>query len=410
MDARLVITEYRNLIMGFLFEDNSLYEVHSFDENNYLGQICVARVENLVSNLDAAFVSVSPEENCYYSLTENKNRHIPLSTKKQNKISEGDLLLVQVSGESIRNKKMKATADLTLAGNYVVVNRTGTVGVSSKIKEEEKRSALKELVSSTILEQSDMENGHFGAVVRTRSKDAAPEEITKETIKLLCKLKEIIHLSRYRNAHSVLYKNEAGYIRLIRQELLSRYENLEVVTDIPSVYDTLSSIMKEEEKAFSNAKLNFYQDKLTSLLNIYRIEKQMEIILSRKVYLKSGGYLVVDLTEAMAVIDVNTGKSIQGSNREAHILKINKEAAKKAADILRLRNLSGMILIDFINMESKKAVQELIAYLKTEIAKDSVKTNFIDVTGLGLVELTRKKVRRPLHEVFYKKNIDSQSY
>lgn len=391
MNAKLIITEYQNQIMGFLFENNTLYEVHSFDENCTIGNIYVARVENIVENIDAAFLSIDGTESCYYSLKENQKRHIVLNPKKKDCISEGDLLLVQVSREPAKKKKGEVTANLTLTGKYVVINRTGVVGISSKIKDEEKREELKTLVSETILSNSDDRLQNYGAIVRTESVNASSEEIKKETVKLLCKLNAIIDQARYRKEYSLLEKNGSGYQHLIQNNLVSSYDSFEVVTDIESVYNDLKDDI--------SCNIVLYQDKLTNLLNVYRIEKQLETALARRVYLKSGAYLVVDVTEALTVIDVNTGKSVHGKNRAEHILKINKEAAQKVSEILRIRNLSGIIIIDFINMESQKDIAELISYLKHEISYDKVKTTFVDLTALGLVELTRKKVRKPLYEI-----------
>lgn len=393
MKAKLLITECQNLVMGFLYEDNTLFEVHSFDENTILGNIYTARVENVVLTMDAAFLSIDGTENCYYSLKENRDRHIFLNRKKENRVSVGDTLLVQVSKEAVKTKRCEVTADLTLSGKYVVVTRNGVVGVSSKIKEHQKRDMLKMTVQEAISDfQADgmHEIEHLGVIVRTNAAAAAPDDLKKETIKLLCKLEEVIKRAYFLKEHTLVSKSEKGYIKFIQQELCSRYDSVEVITDMEAVFQDLKAV---------SCDVSLYQDNMISLRNVYGIEGKLRKLLARRVYLKSGGYLVVDVTEALTVIDVNSGKAVIGRNHQKHILKVNKEAAAKAAEVLRIRNLSGIIIIDFINMESRRDEQELIDYLKNEICHDSVQTSFIDVTPLGLVELTRKKVRKPLHEI-----------
>ena len=154
----------------------------------------------------------------------------------------------------------------------------------------------------------------------------------------------------------------------------------------------------EEQQPSDADKLRFYEDKLLPLAKLYSLEKHLEDALSQRVWLKSGGYLIIQPTEALTVIDVNTGKYDGKKRQEETFLKINMEAAKEIGRQLRVRNLSGIIVIDFISMEDKEKKQELIEYFKEVIRQDPVRTTFVDMTGLDLVEITRKKQHRPLHE------------
>lgn len=147
-------------------------------------------------------------------------------------------------------------------------------------------------------------------------------------------------------------------------------------------------------------KLQFYQDPLLPLIKLYKLEAALEEALERRVWLKSGGYLVIEPTEALTVVDVNTGKYSGKKNAEDTILKINLEAAAGTARQLCLRNLSGIIIVDFIDMAREEHKQQLLTALEEELKKDPVKTVLVDMTKLGLVEITRKKVRKPLHEVY----------
>ncbi len=145
-------------------------------------------------------------------------------------------------------------------------------------------------------------------------------------------------------------------------------------------------------------RLTFYQDDLLPLYKLYGLESVMKNILSKNVWLKSGAYLVIEPTEAMVVIDVNTGKCIKGRKQDDTIFKVNMEAAKEIAAQLRLRNLSGIIIIDFINMDSEEQKRELVEELKQQIYKDKIKTSFVEMTKLDLVVLTRKKTEAPVYE------------
>lgn len=170
-----------------------------------------------------------------------------------------------------------------------------------------------------------------------------------------------------------------------------------IITDDPQIYNSLEHYLKENDLQ-NLSKLRLYQDDLLPLYKLCRLEREIDLATSRQVWLKSGGYLVIDPTEALTVIDVNTGKYSSKKLRRETLKTINLEAAKEAARQIRLRNLSGIILIDFINMENKEDQKELLAFLESRLFADPVKTRLIDMTKLELVEITRKKVYKTLKE------------
>ena len=170
----------------------------------------------------------------------------------------------------------------------------------------------------------------------------------------------------------------------------------EIVTDSPLLFDRLSAFVKETCPTLSG-RLRLYTDDY-SLHKLYSLETELERALSERVWLKSGGFLVIQPTEAMTVIDVNTGKFTGKKNAEETFLKLNLEAAREIALQIRLRNLSGIIIVDFIDMETEESREELMRYLDSLLSSDQIKTTLVDMTKLGLVEITRKKVRRPLAE------------
>ena len=212
----------------------------------------------------------------------------------------------------------------------------------------------------------------------------------------------MIKQSIYLTPGTCLYKKPGDFVSYASDVSLrlrnNKEEPLEIITDIPEVFDSFS-----ESAAENSDKCSLYNDSMLSLSKVYNLEKNIERALSRKVYLNSGAELVIDRTEAMTVIDVNSGKAVKGNDRRAFLLKLNKEAATAVAKELRLRNISGIIIVDFVNMEDSEDTRALVHHLKSEISKDDVRCTFVDVTPLGLIELTRKKTGRSLYEVIGQK-------
>lgn len=301
-------------------------------------------------------------------------------------------MLVQVSREAVKTKAPSLTSDISITGNYVVMSLDGKgeVAVSAKIKDNAFRKAihakLKPLVESA--------EGRMSLIVRTAAYDASESEILAEA-EYMTGIEENIHIKAdCRPAFTCLYKKEEQYICDIRESKL---------TDADRIISDNEEILSNIAEHIPSAKniISLYDDKLLPLYKCYGFEKIISDALSPRVWLKSGAYLIIEPTEALTVIDVNTGK-FDGNkkNREDTFLKINLEAAGQICRQLRLRNMSGIIIVDFINMENPENNEALINFLKTELSKDSVPSFFIEMTKLGLVEITRKKIKKPLHESF----------
>ena len=198
-----------------------------------------------------------------------------------------------------------------------------------------------------------------------------------------------------RTCYSCLYRPESGYLTEIRDTPQEQYE--EILTDDPALYEEIRAFLERScPQAFSALRL--YQDSAVSLRNLYGLPAKIREACGKRVWLKSGGYLVIEPTEALTVIDVNSGKYTGKKGTRDTFRLINREAALEIARQLRLRNLSGIILVDFISMEKKEDEKELLQLLSAELKKDPVKTAVVDMTPLGLVEITRKKVRRSIYE------------
>ena len=263
------------------------------------------------------------------------------------------------------------------------------LGFSAKIADQEWKQEMKGRIAP------EMEDG-CGIIVRTNAYGADAEEILAEIRELKNCYKTVMAAGTYRTCYSLLYEAAPSYVGSLRDARNGSID--EIITDDDEIYQTLGVYLGKEQPE-DVGKLTLYQDSMVSLLKLYSLEKALEEASGRRVWLKSGGYLVIEPTEALTVVDVNTGKYTGKKNPRETILKINLEAAKETARQMRLRNLSGIIIIDFIDMTEEEDRKLLMDSLTQWCHKDSVKTTVVDITKLNLVEVTRKKQRRPLHEI-----------
>lgn len=386
-----VLTRLNNFIYSFVFENDRLVLIETYDneEESLLGNVYIGKVQNIVKNINSAFVEIGKDNVCFYSLTDNEN-HRFLNVKNNNRLCQDDLILVQVSREAIKTKAPSLTSDISFNGTFVVLSMDGKnqVAVSSKITDEEYKKDIRGRLLPLVKDKG------YSLVVRTAAYKADKDTVYAEALKWTQTADDIILKSTCRPKFTCLYKKEPQYINDIKEAKLSAEDV--VITDIPELYAEISDSLFYKEGHF---KLNFYEDKLLPLYKLYNLEKLLNDALRKQVWLKSGAYLVIEPTEALTVIDVNTGK-FDGNkkNREDTFLKINIEAANEIGRQLRIRNISGIIVIDFINMELKENKEELITHLRRVLSTDPVGAYFIEMTKLDLVEITRKKIKKPLYE------------
>ena len=386
---QFVFTEWNKKKLGILFEDGKAMEIRCYEADSILGNVYRARVSNLSPNINAAFVDIKKGESCYLSMDDYHGE----------KLKVGDLVTVQVVRDKIKTKRYAVTTDISLQGDYAVTTLFAPVGVSSKITDSARKKELKTLMQNLLIAEQDAQfylaEGNvaeierikkltLGGIIRTQAEHAADAAITREIEGQARLLYSIMKKSEYATQYTCLYHTEVEYIKDIRR--MHALQDVEIVTDIPEVTEAISEIP-------------LYTDEYTLTLR-YSLASLLEKTLSKRAYLKSGAYLVIEPTEAMTVIDVNSGKSIKGKNAEEQFLKINIEAAKEIARQLRLRNISGIVMIDFINMKEESHNHELMKNLAEYVRTDPVRTTVVDMTKLGLVELTRQKGKRALHEVF----------
>lgn len=391
MERKLIITNWNDHVLTSVLENGEIVEFHCSkeDEKNeaVLGNIYVGKVKNIVPNIGAAFIEISKGVECYYAVAENKN---PIFTQKIGKkpLCIGDELLVQVSKEAVKTKVPTVSSNLNFTGKYAVLTTGDTrIGISAKLPKES-REYFQSLAASY---QSDA----YGFIIRTNAKEVSREIVQAELEQLIQEYEKLIRVANTRVCYSCIKKSPKQYL----SELKNIYQDglTEILIEDPDLYNETAEYLQSYQSEDA-AKLHRYEDALLPLDKLYAIEKRLEDALKEKVWLKSGAYLVIQPTEALTVIDVNTGKCISKKKDERTYLKINMEAAKEAAKQIRLRNLSGIILVDFINLDNKERMKELTDAFQRELRKDPISATFVDVTKLQLVEVTRKKVRKPLKE------------
>lgn len=396
MSRRYVITRTEILgkkpIVCAVYEDHQMLEVNCIPEDappQILNNIYVARVSQVVKNIGAAFVEIAKGQKCFLPLSDLREPVYVKRISAGQPLVQGDELLVQVVREAVKTKEPQVTTNLSLAGVYCVVTSADKrLGISGKIAAERKEELRS--IAQTVYDE------RFGVIVRTNAAEATDEVLAAEIKALQDALYDMLSYAPGRSLYSVLYEAPPEYIRLLQNQPLE--ELSEVVTDDAAIFAELDAFAKQHPSMKLTDKLHLYDDKLLDLHKLYSVQVQLERALQKKIWLKSGANLLIEPTEALTVIDVNSSKNVKRRLPEEQHLKINLEAAKEIAKQLRLRNISGIVIIDFIDMESEEAKAELLAAMKSYVKYDPVKTEVIDLTKLGLMELTRKKTRRPLWE------------
>lgn len=390
---KYLIEAYGNRILSVLLgEDGRAVEIHADSRTDglKLGDICIGRVERVAANTGACFVEVARGIKGYLPLDD---MTAPRYTRKGSspKVQQGDELIVQVSREAFGTKGMSLTTKLQLSGRYLLLEMSGTeLGISRKIPEERRRVLREHLFSEQALDAMRQQLGTCGVIVRTNAEHAPDEEIRKELQNLTAAMHQLLLTAPYRPAYTVLLRQPDRWLKRIESVQTERLE--EILTDDRNLYEALENFLPP----YLREKLRFYQDPMISMHNVFSLTRELSRALCRKVNMKSGANLVIEQTEALVSIDVNSAHSINGRDKEKAVLKVNMEAAEECARQIRLRNLSGMILVDFINMEEKESYDQLMRHLAQAAAQDPMQVKVEDLTALGLVEMTRRKVEVPL--------------
>jgi ribonuclease G len=388
-----------------LMENKILAEIYheSARDRRIVGSIYNGRVIRVLPGMQAAFVDIGLEKAAFLYvsdveggsrdpipdspvLAEEGDGEAPLRRRPaapiEQLLHEGQEIIVQVAKEPLGRKGARITQHISLPGrNVVYLPTVDHVGVSRRIADEEERTRLKQLVE-------ELRNGPGGFIVRTVSAGCGPEELKGEMEFLTRLWEEIARQSRGFSAPALLHADLDVTFRAIRDLFTPAVRR--IVVDYPDQHRRiLDFVNRVVPQAASVVELYTRPE---PLFDVYGIEMEISRALEKRVWLKSGGYIVIEMTEALTAIDVNTGSFVGKRNLEETILKTNLEAAKEIAYQIRLRNIGGIIIIDFIDMEVEENRLRVFEVFRTEFEKDRAKTNLLEISSLGLVEMTRKRV------------------
>ncbi len=368
----LVYTKFNSVNTMFRFSEGKAFEYieEEPDDMILLDDIIVGVVDSVKESINACFIKISPEDTGFLSL-EDVDQRFSFGKNKE-KLVPGDLILCQVKSLPQKNKGYRLSMHLTLKGRFTVINSVFSNNELNKLTFSSKLS--KERIEE--LEKLQFNLQDLSCILRTACETGSDDEIVKEFDALSDILINILKNGDKRTPYSRLYKGR----KTLYNRLLSLNPD-KIVTDDRDIYDYL------KKDSFISDKLSFYDDKKLNLNVLYKLKEAHDEAFARKVNLSNGGFLIIDKTEALTVIDVNSGK---GSAAKNSIIKTNTEACFEIRRQLSLRNLSGIIIVDFINMDSSSE-KETVSLLKKLFRDDSVKTNCVGFTKLGLCEITREK-------------------
>ena len=370
-----------------LVEDGELVEfsIEKSAVRGIVGNIYKGKVENVLSGMEAAFVNIGLERNGFLyvgeTLVDNKKLQMSIPKKKLN-VSPGDVIMCQVVKDQFGQKGARLTTDITLPGFYLVLLPTSSfIGVSRKIECPKRREYLEQLIASICPEG-------MGFIVRSAADKATDEEIKSEAEQLFKLWDRVQADFKKANEKSVVYEEGDLFDRAFRDSFGE---------DVDRVIVNDEHVAKSFEGRVGNAKIEEYKGE-RNIMSHFNLSAQINALCSNVVHLENGACIVIDRTEALTVIDVNTGKFVGNKDLEDTVFKTNLAAAACIAKQLRLRNISGIVVIDFIDMQNESHKEAVIEALKEALKNDRLKTSTVGMTPLGLVELTRKKTRRPLGE------------
>jgi ribonuclease G len=399
LSKEIVVDVRTGEIRVALLEDGELAEIYieRHDNERLVGNIYKGKVSSVLPGMQAAFVDIGCEKNAFlYVVDAAPSRELTgeddevCQEVKNYSINEilkpGQEITVQVVKEQCGSKGPRVTTHITLPGRYMVLlPGADYVGISRRIEDEGERARLKKIAEK--LKPKEM-----GLIVRTASEGKRMKELSQD-VKFLKKLWNTIKQKEHRgHVPRCIHKDLCLIYRAVR-DLFTRDVDKFVINDrkehenVLELVGMISPALKHRVEYFS---------KDYNIFEYYQIESKMSKALARKVWLKCGGYLIIDRTEALTVIDINTGKYVGDNNLEETVLRTNIEAAREIARQLRIRDIGGIIIIDFIDMHEPQHQQMVLDELKQALRKDRTKSTVVGMTGLGLIEMTRKKVRQEL--------------
>jgi ribonuclease G len=421
MYKKIIINMAEHETRVALLEDGNIAElfIERGDVSDIAGNIYKGKVQRVLPGMQAAFVDIGLEQAAFiyvsdihderYSKVENflierKEDEIDsLNIKSpglsqslinyeyhiEELITEGQNIMVQAAKAPLGSKGARVTTHISLPGRFLVLVPTSDhIGISRKIEDETERNRLKEIVES-------LRRDNFGYIVRTAAEDVQKEKIAYE-MGFLKNLWENIQ-KKYQTvpAPYLVHKEVTISLRAVRDLLLHEAEKL--IIDSRSGYESILSFLDSFVPSLKES-VEFYEG-LEPIFDAFNLEGDISRALTKKVWLKSGGYIVIEHTEALIAIDVNTGRFVGKYNLEETILKTNLEAVKEIAYQIRLRDIGGIIIIDFIDMKKKSNQEKVFNALKQVLLKDKSKTHILPISEMGLIQMTRKRIRKSLTRI-----------
>ena len=382
----LLIDKKENVKTIMLVQNGILLEKHEEHENQKRleGNIYLGKVQNILSGMQSAFIDIGEEKNTLVKLkdvlpkVDTRNAKENMDDKNISEIlKSGQKIVVQIKKDGTQSKGAKVSTHINLPGRFtVLLPNASFITISQKIENQEEQQRLTKIVKEIL-------PPNMGAIIRTAAENKQKEDIKKDIEKLLNKWKQIQEELEKNTPPKLLYDNHA----LIRRTIIDIIDkDLEgIIVNDKQEYSILSKMLQE-------FKLHIELKENEDLFKMYDLKKQMEEMSKRKIWLKCGGFITIDKTEALTAIDVNTGKFVGKKNIEKTIYQVNKEATIEIAKQLRLRDIGGIIIIDYIDMqleENKKNIEKL---LKEELKQDRTKCQVEGFTKLNLLEMTRKNM------------------
>lgn len=394
---QIVIHGHRDETTVALLEDGKLTEffVERPNVRKLVGNIYKGRVVNVLPGMGAAFVDIGIGKNAFLYIDDLLPAHLEQLPKEKPSIDTlvrvGDELLVQIVREPVGTKGARVTTHYALTGRWLVyMPEAGYVALSKKIEDEEERKRLK-AIGERLCE------GGEGVILRTVANGEGFDALHGDMELLRERWRQIRDAARKMRAPSEVYTDIELVPRLIRDIVTDEID--EIIVDVPELLTEAKRVLQSvAPRLAGRARLH---EGRTSIIDAYAINEQLEQALQPKQWLESGGYVVLDQTEALTVIDVNTGKYTGSTNLEETVLTTNIEAAREIARQLRLRDIGGIIVVDFIDMERDENRAFIVEALEAAFARDRTKTHIVGWTKLGLLELTRKKVREQKDHLFF---------
>jgi ribonuclease E len=391
----MVVRQHDDRTQIAVLEDNVLVEhyVDKASHQSYVGNVYLGKVQNVLPSMEAAFVDIGKGRNAVLYAGEVNFDASGLegeSKRIESALKSGQSILVQVTKDPIGHKGARLTSQVSLPGRYLVyVPGANMTGISRKLPDTE-RSRLKQILKHVMPENA-------GVIVRTAAEGASEEELSRDVARLAAQWEAIEKKAKTASAPDLLYSEPDLTLRVVRDIFNEDFNNLVIASD--SEWDLVDEYVRYVAPHLADRMQRW--DESGEVFAAYRIDEQLAKALERKVWLPSGGSLVIDHTEAMNIIDVNTGKFTgQGGNLEQTVTRNNLEAAEEIVRQLRLRDLGGIIVIDFIDMVLESNRELVLRRLLECLARDRTKHQVAEVTSLGLVQMTRKRVGSGLLEAF----------